>query len=68
MKALSPEPGTVFVSQFEAVVQLPRYRKDRLPFVATIEACASAVLNRALTDIAALDFHVEPPLAMPILR
>jgi hypothetical protein len=23
MKALSPEPGTVFVSQFEAVVQLP---------------------------------------------
>src|SRR5262245_6953603 len=23
----------------EAVVQLPRYRKDRLPFVATLEAC-----------------------------
>src|SRR5947207_2775445 len=52
----------------EAVVQLPRYRKDRLPFVATLEACSSAVLNRALTDIAALDFHVEPPLALPILR
>jgi homoserine dehydrogenase len=52
----------------DAVVQLPRYRKDRLPFVATIEACASSVLNRALTDIAVLDFHVEPPLAMPILR
>jgi homoserine dehydrogenase len=52
----------------EAVVQLPRYRKDRLPFVATIEACASSILNRALTDIAAADFHVEPPLAMPILR
>ncbi|HEY3043048.1 MAG TPA: homoserine dehydrogenase [Vicinamibacterales bacterium] len=52
----------------EAVVQLPRYRKDRLPFVATLEACSSSVLNRALTDITALDFHVEPPLALPILR
>jgi homoserine dehydrogenase len=52
----------------DAVVQLPRYRKDRLPFVATIEACASSVLNRALSDIAVRDFHVEPPLAMPILR
>jgi len=52
----------------EAVVQLPRYRKDRLPFVATLEACSSSVLNRALTDIAAHDYHVEPPLAMPILR
>jgi homoserine dehydrogenase len=52
----------------EAVVQLPRYRKDRLPFVATLEPCSSAVLNRALSDIAGLDFHVEPPLALPILR
>jgi homoserine dehydrogenase len=52
----------------EAVVQLPRYRKDRLPFVATLEACSSSVLDRALTDVAVLDFHVEPPLAMPILR
>jgi len=52
----------------EAVVQLPRYRKDRLPFVATLEACLSSVLNRALSDIATLDFHVEPPLALPILR
>ncbi|HVH29485.1 MAG TPA: homoserine dehydrogenase [Vicinamibacterales bacterium] len=52
----------------EAVVQLPRYRKDRLPFVATLEACSSSVLNRALADIGSLDFHVEPPLALPILR
>jgi homoserine dehydrogenase len=51
----------------EAVVQLPRYRKDRLPFVATLEACAASVLGRALADIASLDFHVEPPLALPIL-
>jgi homoserine dehydrogenase len=52
----------------EAVVQLPRYRKDRLPFVATLEPCSSAVLNRAVADILNLDFHVEPPLALPILR
>ena len=52
----------------EAVVQLPRYRKDRLPFVATLEACSSSVLKGALTNIATADFHVEPPLALPILR
>jgi len=52
----------------EAVVQLPKYRKDRLPFVATLEACSSRVLNRAMTEISSLDFHVEPPLALPILR
>ena len=40
----------------EAVVQLPRYRKDRLPFVATLEACSSSVLNRALADIAVARF------------
>ena len=51
----------------EAVVQLPHYRKDRLPFVATLEACSSTILDCALTDIATLDFHVEPPLALPFL-
>jgi len=52
----------------EAVVQLPRYRKDRLPFVATLEACSSADLCRAMQEIGRADFHVEPPLALPILR
>jgi hypothetical protein len=47
---------------------LPKYRKDRLPFVATLEACSSRVLNQAMTEISSLDFHVEPPLALPILR
>jgi hypothetical protein len=27
-----------------------------------------SVLNRAMTGIYDLDFHVEPPLALPILR
>lgn len=52
----------------EAVVQLPRHPKDRLPFVATLETCASSVLDAALADIGTLDFHVEPPLSLPILR
>jgi hypothetical protein len=52
----------------EAVVQLPRYRKDRLPFVATLEPCSSSDLCDAMREIASLDFHVEPPLALPILR
>jgi hypothetical protein len=32
----------------------------------TLESCDSAVLNRALEEIARLDFHVEPPLCLPI--
>jgi homoserine dehydrogenase len=51
----------------EAVVQLPRYPKGRLPFVATLEACAASVLGRALADIGRLEFHVERPLSLPIL-
>jgi len=32
----------------------------------TLEACDSAELNRALAEIAPLDFHVEPPLCLPV--
>jgi hypothetical protein len=32
----------------------------------TLEACDSALLNRALAEIAQLDFHAEPPLCLPI--
>ena len=50
----------------EGVLQLPRFRKDRLPFVTTLEECPESVLDRALADVAQLDFHVQPPLALPI--
>jgi hypothetical protein len=33
----------------------------------TLEACSSGVLNRALAEIAALDFHVQAPLCLPVL-
>jgi homoserine dehydrogenase len=50
----------------EGVLQLPRYRKDRLPFVTTLEECSESVLDRALADVAQSDYHVQPPLALPI--
>jgi homoserine dehydrogenase len=50
----------------EGVLQLPRFRKDRLPFVTTLEECPESVLDRALSEIAQGDYHVQPPLALPI--
>jgi hypothetical protein len=33
----------------------------------TVEACEEAALGAALQEIAASDYHAEPPLALPIL-
>ncbi len=51
----------------ESVLQEPEHPKDRLPFVITLEACSSSVLDRALGDITALDFHVRAPVHLPML-
>jgi len=51
----------------DAVLQEPGYPKDALPFVITAEACEEAPLRAALDEIARLDFHAEPPLALPML-
>jgi homoserine dehydrogenase len=51
----------------DAVLQLPAGTKDALPFVVTIEPCAPATLARALADINALDFHVCPPVDLPLM-
>jgi homoserine dehydrogenase len=56
-----------FEISIDAVLQKPGYAQTALPFVLTLETCSSAVLSRALEEIAALDFHVEPPLCLPIL-
>ena len=48
------------------MLQLPKFRKDRLPFVTTLEECSESVLDRALADVAQSDYHVQPPLALPI--
>ncbi len=50
----------------DGVLQLPKFRKDRLPFVTTLEECSESVLDRALAEVAKSDYHVQPPLALPI--
>jgi homoserine dehydrogenase len=51
----------------DALLQKPGYPHSALPFIITLESCNSAVLQRALEEIARLDFHVQPPLCLPIL-
>jgi homoserine dehydrogenase len=55
-----------FGINIDGVLQLPKFRKDRLPFVTTLEECSESVLDRALADVARSDYHVQPPLALPI--
>jgi homoserine dehydrogenase len=50
----------------EGVLQLPKFRRDRLPFVTTLEECPESVLDRALAEVAKSDYHVQPPLSLPI--
>jgi homoserine dehydrogenase len=50
----------------DALLQKPGFPHSALSFVMTLESCDSAELNRALAEIARLDFHVEPPLCLPI--
>ena len=55
-----------FGINIDGVLQLPKFRKDRLPFVTTLEECPESVLDRALAEVAKSDYHVQPPLALPI--
>jgi len=50
----------------DAVLQLPEQEKQNLPFVITLESSPESSVRAALQEMAALDFMVEPPLAMPI--
>ena len=50
----------------EAVLQLPHFKQDRLPFAMTLEACSESALDRALADVAPMDFNVQPPLSLPM--
>ncbi len=53
-------------ANIEAVFQEPWDDKNALPFVITLEPVAQDALDAALARIARLDFHVEPPLALPL--
>lgn len=50
----------------DALLQKPNYPRSALPFIITLEACTSSVLDRALDQINGLDFHVQPPLCLPM--
>jgi homoserine dehydrogenase len=61
--------ATIFAKygiSIDALLQKPGFPHSALSFVMTLEACDSSELNRALAEIAPLDFHVEPPLCLPI--
>ena len=50
----------------DAVLQEPGWPKTELPFVMTLEPCSSASVRAALADAARFDFHVRPPLWLPM--
>ena len=51
----------------DSVLQEPGWSKDELPFVVMLEACSSVAVERALSESASFDFHIRPPLWMPVL-
>ncbi len=64
------ELATAFAAEgisVEAVLQEPPLRGTQLPFVITLDPCPQAAFDRALVQIAACDFLVEPPLGLRML-
>ena len=51
----------------DAVLQEPGYPAARRPFVVSVDGTTVSSVERALADMASFDFHVLPPVAMPVL-
>jgi homoserine dehydrogenase len=51
----------------DSVLQKAGYSKSSLPFVITLEACKASLVEKALEQIAHLDFLVQPTVNLPIL-
>ena len=51
----------------DSILQKPGYSKSSLPFVITLEACKTSLVERALEQIAHLDFLVQLTINLPIL-
>ena len=51
----------------DSVLQKPGYSKSSLPFVITLEACKASLVEKALEQIAHLDFLVQPAINLPLL-
>ncbi len=50
----------------DAVLQLPCENKRDVPFVITVEPSSEAAVREAIEKMTALDFLLEPPLALPM--
>ena len=51
----------------DSIVQHRGHAADKLPFVVTTEPCLPSTLDKAVTEMAKLEFMVEPPLCLQIL-
>src|SRR5258706_2494674 len=51
----------------DSLLQKPGYLKSSLPFVVSLEACEASAVNKAMRQIAKLDFLVKPCMDLPIL-
>jgi homoserine dehydrogenase len=51
----------------DSVLQKPGCLKSHLPFLITLEECKASLVDKALNQIDALDFMVQPCLHLPIL-
>jgi homoserine dehydrogenase len=52
----------------DAILQEPGFPSETRPFVVSLDAAPSRAVESALAAIHALDFHVSPLVAMPILK
>jgi homoserine dehydrogenase len=50
----------------DAVLQLPCENKTDLPFVITVENSSEQAIREAVAEMSALEFLLEPPLALPV--
>jgi homoserine dehydrogenase len=51
----------------DSILQHRGHQADRLPFVVTTEPCLSSTLDKAVEEMAAMDFMLEAPLCLQIL-
>jgi homoserine dehydrogenase len=51
----------------DSLLQHRGHPDERLPFVVTTEPCSSATLDKAIAEMAAMNFMVEPPLCLQVL-
>jgi homoserine dehydrogenase len=51
----------------DAVLQEPGYPPHERPFIVSLDAAPWPVVETALGEIERMEFHVQPPLALPVL-